>query len=185
MLQRWACSLRQFFECGGKWNYKQMEFRNKDDILTHNQRKIVNWALPKYVQVPINKLSLDVAASYLLKDTPEVVFGYPSFLLSLAETLLGKTDTKIVFVTGEILTSHYRKIIGSKFCGNLIDTYGCTETGDIAWECPNEHAGYHMNVDSVFVEFIKEGENVSSGEEGEIVLTDLTNMAMPFIRYKI
>jgi phenylacetate-CoA ligase len=67
----------------------------------------------------------------------------------------------------------------------LVDTYGFTEVGNIALECPDEHAGYQLNADSVFVEFIKDGETVSGGEEGEIVWTELTNTATPFIRYRI
>jgi phenylacetate-CoA ligase len=39
--------------------------------------------------------------------------------------------------------------------------------------------------ENLVVEFIKQNEHVSAGELGEIVLTDLTNYGMPFIRYKI
>jgi phenylacetate-CoA ligase len=183
-LRRWIGSLRQFFECGGKWTDRQMEFRNVDDIIGSRQKRL-GWPFPKYVRVPINRLPLDEAVLALLKAKPEVVVGYPSFLISLAETLDKRVGTRVVFVTGEIVTDYCRKAIESKFCGNLIDTYGCTEVGNIAWECPDEHSGYHLNADSVFVEFIRDEERVSGEEEGEIVLTDLTNMAMPFIRYRI
>jgi len=191
-IQRRILSLRQFFECGGKRKYKQMEFRNVDDMPLPVEnipisigRKLIDWPFPRSIRVPINNIALDRAKSILLKKKPEVIFGYPSFLYSLVETLEEKYGSQILFTTGEMLTYDYRKMIKSKFCGNIIDSYGCTEVGDIGWECPNEHVGYHLNTDSVFVEFIKEGNNVSDGEEGEIVLTDLTNTAMPFIRYKI
>lgn len=184
-LHRWIDSLRQFFECGGKWRDRQLEFRNIDEISDSRRKRLPNWTFPKTAKIPINNLPPKDAAAILLKDKPEVVFGYPGFLLLLAETLDERVGTRVVFVTGEILTSHCRKTIESKFCGKLIDTYGCTEVGNIGWECPSERVGYHLNADSALVEFNRDGEGVSSGEEGEIVLTDLTNTAMPFIRYRI
>jgi len=42
-----------------------------------------------------------------------------------------------------------------------------------------------MNVDSVIVEFVKDEETVAVGEDGDIVITNLFNYAMPFIRYKL
>jgi phenylacetate-CoA ligase len=43
-----------------------------------------------------------------------------------------------------------------------------------------------MITDASFIEFIdKNGEHVSSGEEGEVIVTGLYNRAMPLIRYRI
>ena len=44
----------------------------------------------------------------------------------------------------------------------------------------------HINIEHLFVEFIKPDGNYSKpGEEGEIVVTDLFNRAMPLIRYRV
>jgi phenylacetate-CoA ligase len=43
----------------------------------------------------------------------------------------------------------------------------------------------HLNCDSLIVEFIRDGKPVPLGEPGAIVVTDLTNYGMPFIRYKV
>ena len=66
----------------------------------------------------------------------------------------------------------------------MYDQFGSVEMGRTAWECP-EHTGYHIDMEAVVMEFIKDGEQVSTGERGEIVYTNLYNYAMPFIRYKI
>jgi phenylacetate-CoA ligase len=58
------------------------------------------------------------------------------------------------------------------------------EVGPISWQCP-KHENYHINSDCCIVEFVKNGEKVSSGEKGEIVVTGLFTFAMPFIRYKL
>ena len=49
-----------------------------------------------------------------------------------------------------------------------------------------EHADlYHGNAENTFVELLNNGERVGPGEGGEVVVTDLTRKAMPFIRYAI
>jgi len=66
----------------------------------------------------------------------------------------------------------------------MIDLFGCVELNRTAWEC-SEHAGYHIDVDAVVMEFISDGEAAAPGERGEIVYTGLYNYAMPLIRYAI
>ena len=93
-------------------------------------------------------------------------------------------NPKVVFGTSELLDPETRKYINSVFDVEMIDHFGCVELNRTAWEC-SEHAGYHIDVDAVIMEFIENGENVSSGERGEIVYTGLYNYAMPLIRYRI
>ena len=47
------------------------------------------------------------------------------------------------------------------------------------------HNGYHVAIDSVIMEFLKDNKPVKPGGEGEIVVTVLNNFAMPFIRYNL
>ena len=42
--------------------------------------------------------------------------------------------------------------------------YGCTESKEIAWECP-QHAGYHINADWILLE------SVGAGDVSELVTT--------------
>jgi phenylacetate-CoA ligase len=84
-----------------------------------------------------------------------------------------------------MVTSHCRYIVKKKFNVDLFETYGSVEFGDIAFECP-EHFALHILTDNVYIELLDEdGEPVSPGERGEIVVTGLHNYAMPLIRYKI
>jgi len=91
---------------------------------------------------------------------------------------------KIVFGTSEILDDETRKYINSVFEVEMVDMFGCVELNRTAWEC-SEHVGYHIDIDAVVMEFIRDGESVSMGERGEIVYTGLYNYAMPLIRYRI
>lgn len=123
----------------------------------------------------------------LLRFGPDVLDSMPSFFLLLMKEM-EKEGREIrprhVFSSGELLDTRSRTLINSAFKADVIDVYGCTEAGNIAWEC-SEHAGYHMNVDMVATEFVKDKEHVTIGEAGKILLTPLWNFAMPLIRYDI
>jgi len=65
--------------------------------------------------------------------------------------------------------------------GNIVfDRYGCEELSIIASEC-EKHEGLHINAEGLYVEVI-DGDDTTPGE---LVITDLVNKGMPFIRYKI
>ena len=67
----------------------------------------------------------------------------------------------------------------------VFNRYGSREVGDIACEC-DQHTGLHVNVLCHHVEILRpDGSPAELGEEGEIVITNLTNYAMPLIRYRI
>ena len=89
-----------------------------------------------------------------------------------------------VITSAEKLTSERRKIIMEAFGCPVFDYYGSREIGAIAAEC-EEHAGYHISAENVCLEIVKDGEQVSDGEDGAIILTNLRNKGMPFIRYQI
>jgi|Deesub1362A_J573_1020465.scaffolds.fasta_scaffold00454_28 phenylacetate-CoA ligase len=65
------------------------------------------------------------------------------------------------------------------------DGWGITDIGiPIAVECEMQQ-GAHIFEDSVIVEVVdEEGNPVGDGEKGEIVYTDITNEAMPLIRFR-
>jgi phenylacetate-CoA ligase len=98
---------------------------------------------------------------------------------------LKEVGARMVFSGAELLNEADRRLITSAFGAELFDFYACTELGWLAWEC-KAHSGYHVNADSVLLEFLDEdGENVAPYEKGEIVGTSLFNNVMPLIRYKL
>jgi len=124
----------------------------------------------------------------ILKDyKPDVIKGYTSSLAILAEELKQKqlgVKTRLVFSTAELLDNQTRRLICSGFETDLLDNYACSEFSLLAWEC-HEHDGYHINMDNIIMEFLRDGEPIESEEQGEIVCTSLNNYAMPLIRYKM
>jgi len=125
----------------------------------------------------------------ILKDFNPRVLDCPSTDLFLIAKYIKENDVKgikpeIVTTNAEILDKNMRKYINEVFKVELSDVYGCMELRRTAWECP-KHEGYHMDIDSVITQFLKDGEEVSFGERGKIVFTGLFNYTMPIIRYDI
>jgi len=118
---------------------------------------------------------------------PDILDGYSSSLLLLAKEVekRGIWTIRPRFIIGgaELIDNSSRQFIEKVFDAPFYDQYACVETERMAWQCP-ERAGYHVDSDSIIMQFVDEdGEEVSPGERGEIVCTSLFNYAMPFIRY--
>jgi phenylacetate-CoA ligase len=123
--------------------------------------------------------------SILKQIKPDVLLTFPSVLLSLSRYDLSGINPRLIFTQGEMVTSHIREVVKKKFNLDLFETYGSVEFGSMAFEC-NEHFALHIITDNVYIELLDEnGESVSSGERGEIVVTGLHKYVMPLIRYRI
>ena len=99
----------------------------------------------------------------------------------------GVTDIRprTIITTAEVLRDDQRKSIEGTFNCRVFNRYGCREVSVIASEC-EAHEGMHINADALYVEFVKDdGSPAKPGETGNIIITDLYNYGMPFIRYKI
>jgi len=126
--------------------------------------------------------------SLLRKFNPRIVRGYSHSVYMLAKYLLEKhidyVRPRAVLTTAETLSDPKRKSIREAFGCPVFDHYGSREVGAIAAEC-EEHCGYHVSAENVILEFIREGEKVAAEEDGVILVTNLRNFGMPFIRYQI
>jgi len=133
--------------------------------------------------------TLDKFIEEMRRFKPKVINAYPSAVDIVAKYLLenrkeADISPKAVLTSAEMLYPYQKKNIEKAFGCPTFDYYSGRETSLHATEC-SYHAGYHTSIETAVVEFIKDGQPVAPVELGEIVLTDLTNYAMPFIRYKI
>ncbi len=86
---------------------------------------------------------------------------------------------------GDKLYDHYIKNFNEAFKNpTIIDTYGCAEGILIA--CQKDLKYYYIMSPHVFVEIVDDqGNEVEDGKVGHVLVTCLTNKAMPIIRYKL
>lgn len=137
----------------------------------------------------LSEENMQIYAKKLRTYKPKVIIGYSSSLYFFAQFLeeneIGVFSPKSIITSAEVLFDYQRELIEHVFGCEVFNRYGCREFSTIAQEC-SEHSGMHINAEHVYVECLKEnGEPVAPGENGELVITDLDNYGMPFIRYKI
>lgn len=96
-----------------------------------------------------------------------------------------KTRLRMVVGVGEGWAEAYRRKVEKEYGIPFRSAYGLVETSVLAAECP-EGRGMHTAMDNFVVEVIdpETRKNLGPGEEGELVITPLNNIAMPLIRYR-
>ena len=91
---------------------------------------------------------------------------------------------RVIHTAGEVQDKTTRRMLEDAFGCGVYFTYGSAEFGNTGFEC-REQRGYHAHSDHILIEYLRDGEQVESDELGEMVVTDLTNQAMPLIRYRL
>jgi phenylacetate-CoA ligase len=136
-------------------------------------------------------LRTDNAAEYIKainEFQPKTLVGYVAPLVVLAEWII-RTGTKVhrpsAVITGaEALNEAQRDVIESAFGAPAFNTYGSREVGLIGAECA-EKTGLHVSIDHMVVETVDDEGHSVSGCPGHVLITDLSNYGMPFVRYQI
>jgi len=139
--------------------------------------------------IDLNERSIEDFIARWRREKPEILFGHSHSLYMFARYLLetGVQDLQPrgIISTSMMLLASERQVIESAFGCKVTDRYGCEEVGLIACEC-ERHRGLHLSIEHLYVEFLRpDGTAAAPGEEGAIVITDLLNRGMPFIRYRI
>ncbi len=117
---------------------------------------------------------------------PDIIESFASILHSMAQLVEQKHipfQVRYVISGGEQMTPALRRYIESVLGCEVYNRYGMEEFAVVGMEC-EKHDGLHTSCESLFVEIVDEsGLPVPDGTDGRIVVTDLYNTGMPFIRY--
>jgi phenylacetate-CoA ligase len=113
-----------------------------------------------------------------LRDV-SIIEGYSSMIYELANLIAEKNpkfdSLKLVKGTSEKVFPHYQDIANQVYGMSIANEYGSTESGIIAFECPQ--GSMHINMEGVYVE--------QDPEDGGIMVTNLQSYSFPSIRYKL
>ncbi len=140
--------------------------------------------------IPRSDAALSEAVAELRRFDPQVMVAYTSGAAALARFVtehgLRTWHDFPVIVGAERLWPHDRAAIEAAF-GPTFETYGSREVMLIGAEC-EQHDGLHVSMETMIVELIvREPDGTTRpakpGETGEVVITDLHNLANPMIRY--
>lgn len=110
---------------------------------------------------------------------PKLLVGYSAALHAFAAYLerVGRVvPVGLVLATAEMLVDSWRPTIERAFQAPVYERYGSREVGDIAHGCPR-CGQMHVNDENLLLE--------TDPATSEILITDLTNLATPFVRYRI
>jgi len=134
----------------------------------------------------MNEEALDAFVWQVVKRRPTLLFGHAHSLYLLAQFWRRRGHPSYsprgIITTAMVLHAHERKEIESVFHTRVFDRYGCEETSLIASEC-EAHQGLHVNTDGVWVEVLEDPEHPEL--PGRVIVTDLLNHGMPFVRYDV
>lgn len=130
--------------------------------------------------------SMAVFAEKILRQKPYILFGQATCVYRFAQFIRrspykGVTFDGILTTTDALLPS-VRKYIEETFWCRVFNRYESLELGGIACEC-EAHTGLHISAENNYVEILSEGRPAEPGQVGDIVVTNLNNLGMPFIRY--
>ncbi len=156
-----------------------------------------DYALPRrmadaigfYRKQLIDLSTIEDASRILILRDPEVIMGWPTILGDLAPKWKamrtpGICGPKFLISGGEMLAPHVKKRITENFKAPVYDMMGAHEFSLLAWECPMT-GHYHFSDETIVAQVVVDGRIAQPGEQGELVVTGLHSMAMPFIRYNL
>ncbi|MCW8807683.1 MAG: phenylacetate--CoA ligase family protein [Rhodanobacter sp.] len=171
---------RTLFLWGGAVGEPTRAHRMKD--------RLYNAAFARHVLNSFNMTEANMAefADAIDAYRPQVIVAYVGPLVRLAQWLIstGRQVARPQAIIGaaEALHEFQRQIIEQAFGCPAYNTYGCREFMLIAAECEQRH-GLHVNADHMVVELESASSESASAPSGEVVITDLFNYGMPFVRY--
>ncbi|MCX7590748.1 MAG: hypothetical protein N2255_03885 [Kiritimatiellae bacterium] len=121
---------------------------------------------------------------------PRALVGYAGNLVELARFVrenkgMLRWKSPVLVTAAEGVSPQQRTLLLEYLADDVFVSYGSREFMLIAMECP-AHKGLHISSDVLSVEVVDEkNRRLPHGEVGRLLVTDLRNLATPFIRYEI
>jgi len=166
---RWNAHLR-----GWKWHGFKPGMKY---VVLKSARKIVKKDNCLYLIGDLTTENLKKNIEELIRFKPVHLKGYVNALFILAKYCLDNgiklKGIKSVTPSSENLYDFQRVIMEKAFNCKVFEEYCCNDGGACGWEC-EKREGIHHAMERAIIEEVN----------GEMIVTDLWNMAMPFIRYR-
>ncbi|MFQ5871990.1 MAG: phenylacetate--CoA ligase family protein [Candidatus Geothermarchaeales archaeon] len=141
------------------------------------------WRRLRVNNFKISREAMREEARRIVSFRPILLVGAPQSLLEFGRFAQEENaSVPVVVSTFERTAPFERTLLADRWGGEVYDRYGSAEARSMSSEC-SEHRGLHVADELYLLEFVKDGEHVSPGERGRILVTSLCNWAQPFIRY--
>jgi phenylacetate-CoA ligase len=164
---------------------------NPPQAITFKQ-KVRSYLLERMIYLDTMDLNSATMHEFVVrwrKFQPDMIFGHAHSIYIFAKYALENNIDDLlpsgIVATSMMLLDHERAIIETAFKCKVSNRYGCEEVGLIAVEC-EMHQGMHINSPHIILECLDDnGQPVANGAAGKLVITDLNNVGMPLIRYRV
>jgi len=182
------------------WRYLWHALRNKtvftpeaiSDLRGRFDRQVVlrRSTLPPIEPAPAPQLAVALAAHLerIKALRPRLLRGFPLYLLWLADQLHATSGAlpglRLVGPYGGLTSAQMTSRIIAGLGAPFANIYGTNELGTIAASC-GRSPGMHVFEDIFLIEVFEHGHQAADGQVGGLIITDLTNAAMPLIRYEV
>jgi phenylacetate-CoA ligase len=191
---RWAATLRAQEWTGYRFGDPTARLWHQTIGMTKGQahRERADAILSNRIFVPVFELAESNLREMIRKITdaqPVLLDGYSEAFNFLAHFIKGSGEKlefrpRAIMSSAQTLAASSRQIIEEAFGCKVFDKYGSREFSGIAYEC-DAHEGHHVVAEGYIVEILRDERTAKPGEIGEVVITDLNNYCMPFVRYRI
>jgi phenylacetate-CoA ligase len=190
---RWAATLRSQEWTGYRFGDRTVRLWHQTIGMDRKQvfkEKLDAWMCRrKFVPAfELNAAGIKGMERLIRRHRPTLVDGYAEsfhYLASLGlDPSLRQLGIRGLMSSAQTLDADSRREIETAFGTRVFDKYGSREFSGIAYEC-EAHAGHHVVGECYIVEILVNDRPAQPGELGEVVVTDLNNYVMPFIRYRI
>jgi phenylacetate-CoA ligase len=188
---RFATTLRALEMSGWRFGDRQLRLWHQTLGMSRIQafKERVDALFMRRHFVPAFEMSTNSIAQLIRlieKKKPVLIDGYAESLNFIASSsdIAIKHKPKALMSSAQQLTDATRSTIERVFGAKVLDKYGSREFSGIAYQCL-ESENHHVQDESYFVEILVDGRPALPGETGEVVITDLNNLSMPLIRYRI
>jgi phenylacetate-CoA ligase len=136
----------------------------------------------------VTESSLQIFDAAVKRFRPKTIIAYAGAIALWARYLKSRNlpayQPHSIITSAEVLEPSSRALIEDVFGCPVFNRYGCREVSIIASECA-EHVGMHVMAEGLYVEVVRGDRAARPGEAGAVLVTDLLNLAMPLIRYRI
>ena len=190
---RWAATQRSMEWTGYRFGDRQARLWHQTIAMSRSQiiRERIDAWFNRRMFIPVFEMSdrnIENTFRKLRSFKPILIDGYAEVFNFLAYYIKNHkiipVKPKGIVSSAQMLPEPSRRIIEGAFECGVFDKYGSREFSGIAYEC-EAHDGHHIVSECYVVEILKNGKPVAPGEMGEVVITDLNNYCLPFIRYRL
>jgi phenylacetate-CoA ligase len=190
---RWAATLRSQEWTGYRFGDPTVRLWHQTIGMTKAQvfkERLDAWFCNRHF-IPVFGMKadgLEQIVEFISEKTPVLIDGYAeafNFLAGYIESRGGLPfRPKALMSSAQSMPPQSRALIEKAFGCSVYDKYGSREFSGIAYET-DAHNGHAVVAEGYIVEILVDGRPALPGEVGEVVVTDLNNYCMPFIRYRI